>query len=189
MSSTLATLAFSHFTLISSTLYDIITSRMCVCVHICGCACVVFTTAIAERSTGRATVQSCRPDTARPSARHEICARYTCGCERGACLPPFIRRTQSERTVSPQLRFIAKRSVDRSITLLAHERDLALPALLNVEVHPNKAWGGGGGGGGVCVRPVVAGQKELIIIIFLKKHFDKCGQNELTVFESNSWCC
>lgn len=167
MSSTLATLAFSHFTLISSTLYDIITSRMCVCVHICGCACVVFTTAIAERSTGRATVQSCRPDTARPSARHEICARYTCGCERGACLPPFIRRTQSERTVSPQLRFIAKRSVDRSITLLAHQRDLALPALLNVEVHPNKAWGGGGGGGGG--RPVVAGQKELIIIYFFLK--------------------
>lgn len=34
LSSTLATVAFSHFTLISSSLYDITTSRMCVCTYV-----------------------------------------------------------------------------------------------------------------------------------------------------------
>lgn len=66
------------------------------CVHLCACLSVCsvcvwggccFQTSISLCCIRRATVQSCRPDTARPSAKHEICARDTCGCKRGACPP------------------------------------------------------------------------------------------------------
>lgn len=53
------------------------------------------------------------PQTARPSVKHEICARCTCGCSgEGGVSAPFIHRCESEHIIfTLQLCFIAKLSV------------------------------------------------------------------------------